>query len=148
MLCLAEVHSYLVVDTFSRIGRKVDVLFIVKGFGGTDKSDYSDRNQIIGFLAVGVVLLDNKRYQTEIVVYQLVTGGKVALCRFFKAFSFFLCGKLSWKRTVILKMQSKENKALQCGLQYRYKHNITLRKDNDTVYSGHSACYAGTAVLT
>ena len=46
------------------------------------------------------------------------------------------------------KMQSKEDKALQCGLQYRYKHNITLRKDNDTVYSGHSAGYAGTACLT
>jgi len=28
-------------------------------------------------------------------------------------------------------MQSKEDEALQCGLQYRYKHNITLRKDND-----------------
>ena len=75
---------------------------------------------------------------------KLVTRGKIALRRFFKAFSFFFCGKLSWKRAVAPEMQSKKYKALQSRLQYRYKHNITLRKDNDTVYSGHSAGYAGT----
>ena len=97
MLCLAEIHSYLVIYTFSRIGRKVDVLFIIKGFCGADKPDYSDGYQVIGFLAVGVVLFYYKRNKAEIMIDKLVAGGKVALSRFLKAFTFFLCGKLSWK---------------------------------------------------
>ena len=90
MLCLAEIHSYLVIYALSRIGRKVDVLFIIKGFGGADKSDYSDGYQVIGFPAVGVVLLYYKRNKAEVMIDKLVAGGKVALSRLFKAFPLFL----------------------------------------------------------
>lgn len=82
MLCFTEVHSYLIIYAFSRIGGKADVLSVIKGFCGTDKPDYAYRDKIVRFLAVGVVLFYDICHKAKVVVYQLVTGGKVALSRF------------------------------------------------------------------
>lgn len=67
----AEIHEDFVFDTAGDIRRQPDVFFGVKGRDAFDQADGADGDEVVCVRAGGIVLFDNMRNQTEVVLDQL-----------------------------------------------------------------------------
>ena len=103
----AEKHEDLVFNTPGSIAGKLDALFRVEAVYGLDQPDSANGDQILLVILVGVVFLNDMRYQPEVVLDQLSSGSRASLRHFLQALLFLLGAQRLWKRPSAGNMQKQ-----------------------------------------